>query len=208
MQSIDYKGKYQKIKMEMIRNMKRSYQLGYADGAKDKEQESMMIEKQAQMQQDQMNAQMGMDPNAPQDPNQMAEDINGQGAIAQDQALDQNVTELDSLISELEQAVGGETINKSEVSRISSKISLKKNEIKKLQQLKKSEPKKIAKNLAKASQIKAMTNLSAGQKKVLDMQKSLVEKTMTDFSVGKEKAIDTILSNLFKSEKDHGHEHK
>ena len=130
MQSIDYKGKYQKIKMEMIRNMKRSYQLGYMDGAKDKEQESMMMEKQAQMQQDQMNAQMGMDPNAPQDPNQdMSQSINDQGAMAQDQALDQNVTELDSLISELEQAVGGETINKSEVSRISSKISLKKNEI-------------------------------------------------------------------------------
>jgi len=213
MKSVDYKAKYLKLRNQMVKNMKRSYTMGYTDGAKEKELEMMMMEQQQQ--QAEMEAMMNqpqVDENGMPIEGEMPPEEGIDPAMTQgmDDAMLSQDTEFDMLVGELEDIVaksekGGEALQKIE------KLKRTKNTLKKTMQLKAmSNPTALGKSLRKDRFLKgnAIKNLSKGQVKALTMQKNLVEESMSNFKKGGNKAASDIISALIKSEETHEAEHQ
>lgn len=162
MSSIDYREKYQALKLKFQSSVDLSFRLGYEQGQQDAQVEQMQ---QAQLAHQQ--AQM-----APQ------VDENGQ-PIEGDQQQDPNAeqaqgSELDQHISQLEGMLGKSELNMDDLKKVV-------NDLKFAQEMKKSDKavKTIAKNVGRfAISKQASSNLSPSAQKAVTMQEKIVQDIM------------------------------
>jgi len=176
MKSVDYKQKYLNMRNKMVSNMQRAYQLGYVKGAQDQEQESLMMEMQAQQ-----NPQIDPNTGLPIDPGQMGQELPGQQMAAvqgQGDELDNSLDELEGMMSKSEK-----DIDHDKIKELLSNIRIKGDNLKNSAMLKSSDPKKLKLPIMKdrVRKIGAMKNLSDQKKAAVTAQARLVEGAMDKF---------------------------
>lgn len=210
MSKLDYEAKYKSLRENFLSATDRAYSTGYEHGMRDAAQQQMQQQQEQQMQMMQMQAQQGQPgeappesmPSEPQDMGQMADETDA----AQ---LEQQETEFESALNELEQILGaGPEVDKAEAAKVVSQLTKSLSAIKQIkgrielrksmaiQPLNKSERLKAAHKVFKQESKAFNVNLDANRKQAISMQKAMVNSIVDKMRQEEDSVVDQILKNL------------
>jgi hypothetical protein len=210
--AIDYKQKFLDIKSKFISSVDTAYRVGYQQGQKDAQLESM--QQQMQMQQQQMQqmqqAQASMMGGGPemggggedQQPSPFEQADQFEQAQGQEQ-MDRGVSELEAGIEELRSLLGKSEIDKQAASSLIEKLNKSIGnilQVRESQELKKNMDsiKQIGKTFKKVENLSLSfkANTTKDQKKALSMQKAIVDDIMAKWEKEEKEAEKDILNVL------------
>lgn len=207
---LDYEAKYKSLRENFLSATDRAYSVGYEHGMRDAAQQQMQQQQEQQMQMMQMQAQQGQPgevspeemPAEPQDMGQFADETDS----AQ---LEQQETEFESALNELEQILGaGPEVDKAEAAKVISQLTKSLSAIKEikgrielrksmaLQPLNKSERMKQAHRVFKKESKAFNVNLEANRKQAISMQKQMVNSIVDKMRKEEDSVVNQILQNL------------
>lgn len=194
---IDYKQKYQELKLQFMNSIDVAFRLGYEQGSQQAQQQAQQQQMQAQQQQMQMQQQAqlqggqpGQDPNQPQDPNAQQP---GQEMAPEPDSENPSGSELDQHIEKLEGMLKSE-INMADLQQVVKDLKF-------AQEMKKSAQaiSGISKALHKPSfkmGVQASHNLTTTGKAAVTMQHQIVSDVFKSWENAEKKASKDIISML------------